>query len=130
MNSISLVQLLWVGAGGFVGSILRFTLTIAVQRSVPFSGFPYGTLSVNLLGCLAIGLLGGLVESRQLLNPELRLFLFIGVLGGFTTYSTFAFEGFEMLREGVLLSALASIALHVLVGFSAVWLGYHLTSSS
>ena len=119
-----------MGAGGFVGSILRFTLTIVVQRSVPLSSFPYGTLCVNLLGCLTIGLLGGLVESRQLLNPELRLFLFIGVLGGFTTYSTFAFEGFEMLREGALVSALASIALHVLVGFPAVWLGYHLTSSS
>jgi CrcB protein len=99
-----------------------------VHRLVPFSGFPYGTLVVNIAGCIGIGLLSGLAESRQIIGPEVRLFLFLGLLGGFTTFSTFAYEGIEMLRSGELAKALASVLLHVVVGFFAVWLGHALTS--
>lgn len=79
------MQILLVGAGGFIGSALRYTVSGLVHRVIPFAGFPYGTLVVNLLGCLAIGLLAGLAESRQVIGPELRVFLFLGLLGGFTT---------------------------------------------
>jgi hypothetical protein len=65
------MQILLVGAGGFIGSALRFTVSGLVHRAIPFSGFPYGTLVVNLVGCLAIGLLAGLAESRQVIGPEL-----------------------------------------------------------
>jgi len=111
-----------------VGSALRYTLSGLVHRMVPFSDFPYGTLVVNLVGCLAIGLLAGLTESRQVIGPELRIFLFLGLLGGFTTYSTFAYEGVELLQHGEFAKVLASVMAHVLVGFLAVWFGHAITS--
>ncbi len=117
-----------VGAGGFIGSALRFAISGVVHRVAGFSGFPYGTLVVNLIGCLAIGLLAGLAESRQVIGPELRVFLLIGVLGGFTTFSTFAYEGFELFRDGEFAKLLASATVHVVVGLFAVWIGHSVTS--
>jgi len=122
------MQILLVGAGGFIGSALRFTVSGLVHRAVSFSGFPYGTLVVNLVGCLAIGALAGLAESRQVIGPELRVFLFLGLLGGFTTFSTFAYEGFELFRDGEFVKVFASVIIHVLVGFTAVWVGHAITS--
>jgi len=124
----TLMQILLVGAGGFVGSALRYTVSGLVHRAIPFAGFPYGTLVVNLVGCLAIGLLTGLAESRQVIGPELRMFLFLGLLGGFTTFSTFAYEGVQLIHHGEFAKVLASVMLHVLVGFLAVWLGHAITS--
>ena len=124
----TLMQILLVGAGGFVGSVLRYTISGLVHRAIPFSGFPYGTLVVNLVGCLAIGLLTGLAESRQVIGPELRTFLLMGLLGGFTTFSTFAYEGVELIHHGEFAKVLASVMVHVLVGFLAVWFGHAITS--
>ena len=84
----TLINAAEVGSGGFLGALARYGLSGLVQRQLPLSTFPYGTLSVNLLGCFAIGILAGLAESRQLLGPELRTFALIGILGGFTTFST------------------------------------------
>ena len=123
MTSYGLPQLLWVGLGGFLGSICRFIMVGAFNRFSPAFGFPLGTLSVNILGCFLIGLLHGLAETRSILGPDIRVFLFIGVLGGFTTYSTFGFESLALLKDGALLRAFASIILHVLLGLSAVWIG-------
>lgn len=123
------MQVLLVGAGGFVGSALRYTVSGLVHRLIPFSGFPYGTLVVNLAGCLAIGLLAGLSESRQVIGPELRIFLFLGLLGGFTTFSTFAYEGVELIHHGEFTKVLTSVMVHVLVGFLAVWFGHAITST-
>lgn len=123
------MQVLLVGAGGFVGSALRYTVSGLVHRLIPFSGFPYGTLVVNLAGCLAIGLLAGLSESRQVIGPELRIFLFLGLLGGFTTFSTFAYEGVELIHHGEFAKVLTSVMVHVLVGFLAVWFGHAITST-
>jgi len=122
------MQIFLVGAGGFVGSALRYTVSGLVHRAIPFTGFPYGTLVVNLVGCLAIGLLAGLAESRQVIGPELRIFLFLGLLGGFTTFSTFAYEGVELFRDGEFARVFASVMVHVLVGFTAVWFGHAITS--
>ncbi len=72
---------LWVGAGGFIGSSLRFLVSGWVQRLFSFGTFPWGTLAVNGLGCLALGFLGGLADSRQMFGPAQRAFMFIGVLG-------------------------------------------------
>lgn len=120
----ALRSVLLVGAGGFVGSIGRYLVGGWVHRAVPFAGFPYGTLVVNVLGCLAIGLAGGMAESRQLFGPDLRVFLLIGVLGGFTTFSSFAFESLALARDAELARAFANVAAQVVLGLAAAWLGY------
>jgi len=122
----TLHQVALVGLGGFIGSVLRYGVSGFAQRWDPVASFPYGTLTVNALGCFAIGALAGLTESRQLFGPELRLFVFIGVLGGFTTFSTFGYETHALLREGDHLkagaNALGSLALCLIL----VWLGHAL----
>ena len=129
MGSGAAQQILLVGAGGFLGSVLRYGLSGLVYR-LPFAAFPFGTLAVSLLGCLAIGLLAGLAESRQLIGPDMRLFLFVGLLGGFTTFSTFGYETFALLRDGEHLRVAASVLVHLLVGVGAVWFGFALASQA
>lgn len=118
-----------VGSGGFLGALARYGLGGLVQRQLPLSDFPYGTLAVNLLGCALIGALAGLAESRQLFGPELRMFALIGILGGFTTFSTFGYETFVMIRDQSYLRATANVGLHIVAGLSLVWFGYALTTS-
>ena len=107
--------------------MLRYGLGGLVHRILPRATFPFGTLSVNLIGCLLIGIVGGMAESRQMFGPELRVFMLVGLLGGFTTYSTFGYETFAMLRDGEALRASANLLVHVLLGLAAVWLGYTLS---
>jgi fluoride exporter len=80
-------------------------------------------LAVNVLGCLVIGLLGGIAEQRRIFAPEFRLFVFIGILGGFTTFSAFADETAYLVHSGHGAAALLNIALQVMVALFAVWLG-------
>jgi CrcB protein len=120
---------LLVGMGGFIGAVLRHGLSGLVHRGISLSAFPYGTLVVNLLGCFAIGAFAGLVESRQLFGPDFRKFALIGLLGGFTTYSTFGYETFAMLRDTEYLRAAANVGVHVVLGLTLVWAGYGLTMS-
>ena len=120
-----LSQSLWVGAGGFIGAGLRFLVSGWVYQLVPNAGFPWGTLVVNVLGCLFLGLLGGLAEFRGVLSATTRLFLFMGVLGGFTTFSTLAFETVVLADGAQMLRATANIAAHIVLGLGAAWLGYH-----
>ncbi|GJL61128.1 MAG: putative fluoride ion transporter CrcB [Nitrospirales bacterium] len=123
MMPYGLSQLLWVGLGGFLGSVGRFVISGFFNRLSPVLAFPIGTLAVNILGCFLIGLLHGLAESRNMLGTDTRIFLFIGVLGGFTTYSTFGFESLALLKDGAMLKASTNIIIHVFVGLAAVWLG-------
>ena len=116
-------RMLWVGFGGFVGAILRYLITGWVQRWAKSVTFPHGTLAVNLMGCFIIGLLSQLLESRSAFGVEARLFIFIGLLGAFTTFSTFGNETLNLLREGDTLLALSNIAIHVVLGLGMVWLG-------
>lgn len=120
-------ELLLVGGGGLLGSLSRFYLSGWVHRWSGVSGFPLGTLAVNLVGCLAIGLAAGLAESRQLLSAEMRLFLMLGFLGGFTTFSTFGWESFALLRGGEALRAFVNLGLHLVGGLAAVWAGVALS---
>ena len=122
----ALLNIIFVGVGGFFGSIGRYMLAGAVYQIFPNLYFPIGTLAVNILGCFLIGLLTGLAEVRNLLSPEMRVFLLIGLLGGFTTFSTFGFETFALLRDGNFLSALANVLIQVVIGISAVWLGFNI----
>ncbi len=119
-----MLRLLLIGAGGCIGSICRYGLAGAVQRLSPEAIFPWGTVAVNLLGCLCIGGLAGLADTRHLFSPESRAFLFIGVLGGFTTFSTFGLETFNLLHDGDLPRALGNALLQVTLGLFCVWLGY------
>jgi CrcB protein len=107
-----------------VGASLRFLMSGLVQRLDPMGTFPYGTMSVNVIGCFVIGVLGGLAESRQALGPNVRLFVILGVLGGFTTFSTFAFESLNLLRDGESFRAGANIIGSVVACLVSVWLGY------
>jgi CrcB protein len=125
----ALINAAVVGSGGFLGALARYGLSGLVHRQMPLATFPYGTLGVNLLGCLLIGLIAGLAESRQLFGPEIRLFALIGVLGGFTTFSTFAYETFAMIRDDEYLRATVNAGVHVILGLALVWLGYALTTS-
>jgi fluoride exporter len=123
MIPFGLSQLLWVGLGGFLGSVGRFVISGLFNRLSPALAFPVGTLAVNVLGCFLLGLLHGLAESRNMLGTDIRIFLFIGVLGGFTTYSTFGFESLALLKDGAMLKAFSNIIIHIFVGLAAVWLG-------
>jgi fluoride exporter len=117
------MQLVLVAVGGAIGAVARYLLGGAVHRLMP-GFFPYGTFVVNLVGCLVFGLLVGLGESRFVIGPATRAFALIGVLGGFTTFSSFTFESFELLRGGQALSAATNVAGQVILGFVALWAGY------
>jgi CrcB protein len=120
-------EILLVGTGGFLGSVARYATGGLVYRFVRTPLLPWGTLTVNVLGCLAIGLCSGLAESRQLFSPDVRLFLFIGVFGGFTTFSTFGYETFALARDGETMLTAANILLQLVLGLGAVWAGHALS---
>jgi CrcB protein len=122
--NMSLVNLALVALGGAVGSALRFVISGATHRLLPGVLFPFGTLVVNVAGCLAIGWLGGLAEVRQSFAPELRLLVLVGVLGGFTTFSTFAFETLALARDASFLRAGLNVGAEVILCLAAAWLGY------
>lgn len=124
MSGTYLGQILLVGTGGFIGSALRFVLSNWAQRSALISGFPLGTLVVNLSGCLLIGVVIGLAEHRHVLEPGQRLFLAVGILGGFTTFSTFAIETVSLLQEAEVGKAVFNVLAQVTLGCAAALLGY------
>jgi len=95
-----------------------------VQRLDPLGTFPYGTLAVNVAGCLAIGALAGIADARQALGSGARLVLIIGVLGGFTTFSSFAYETLALARDGESLRAGVNVLASVACCLVSVWLGY------
>jgi CrcB protein len=116
-------QFIAVGIGGCLGAIARYWLAGLVQR-YSSGEFPFGTLAVNVLGCLILGYVIGLVEYRQLFGPSVRLFLTVGVLGGFTTFSTFGYETFALLRDSQHWLALANVAANTVTGVVAVMVGW------
>jgi CrcB protein len=118
-----MTNILLVGVGGFIGSVLRYLLGGYVQQSMKRLDFPYGTLAVNLIGCFVIGLLAQYGESRGAFSNESRAFIFIGILGGFTTFSSFGNETINLVRESFLTNALLNIGANVILGLLAVWLG-------
>ncbi len=116
--------IIWVGTGGFLGSVLRYLVSGAVQQLSGSLNFPYGTLAVNVIGCLLIGFLSQLVEMRGVLNTEARLLILTGVLGGFTTFSTWSNETMNLLRGGQTGLALVNVGGSIVLGLFAVWVGY------
>ena len=116
-------RVLWVGLGGFIGTVLRFAAVTWVHRMKAGWSFPLETLLVNVTGCLVIGFLASWGESREVLTESARVFLFIGVLGGFTTFSAFGHETFHLMRGAQWLEAVASVTLQLVLGIGAVGLG-------
>jgi fluoride exporter len=118
-----MTNILLVGFGGFIGSVLRYFASGYVQQSTKSIDFPYGTLVVNVVGCFIIGFLAQLAEDRGVFTSESRLFVFTGFLGGFTTFSSFGNETLNLARDSQMLNAFANVGANVILGLFAVWLG-------
>lgn len=119
-------NIILVAVGGAFGSVARYLLSRAVQGSV-LSAFPFGTLTVNLLGCFAIGFLCALAGTGAGVGQGMRLVLVAGFCGGFTTFSTFMNESLSLMHDGNVLMAAAYVGVSVALGLAAVYLGMQLT---
>ena len=116
-------KIIWVGVGSFIGGVLRYGLGSWVHRVLDGPRFPFGTLAVNVIGCFTIGLLTRLTGAWTISQSEIRLFVFVGVLGGFTTFSAFALETFALARDAQHGAAFINIGLQLALGLLAVWFG-------
>lgn len=116
---------LYIAAGGALGSIGRYWMAGIIDTRFN-TVFPYGTVAVNILGCFIIGLLAGM----QGLSANLRLFLMVGICGGFTTFSAFSLQTLTLMREGLLLRAGSNILLSVMLCLIATWAGLALMQRS
>ena len=116
-----------IGLGGALGAVLRYGVSAVVQGMGGL--FPLGTLAVNVLGCGCIGVLGGYFAGPHMTSEHLRLAVLVGVLGAFTTFSTFGWETVQLLGDGELGAAAVNIAANNLLGLVAVWLGYRVAVS-
>lgn len=120
----SLISLLSVGAGGFLGAVTRYVLALSVDNYIKPEVFPLGIFIVNIVGCLLIGILAAVFEIKGWMNVELRLFIFVGFLGGFTTFSTFINDSFMLGKQGEMMAALLNLGGQVMLGLVCVWIGY------
>jgi fluoride exporter len=120
---VNVALVVYVALGGALGSVARFLLSAAVHRYTG-AGFPYGTFTVNIIGCAAFGLIIGFAEHRIDLTPAVRAFFLVGVLGGFTTFSAFTFDTLELLRTAAFLRATFNVLGQITIGLAALWLGY------
>jgi len=121
------VNILLIAIGGAVGSVCRYLLSSAVLRTLG-TLFPAGTFVVNVLGCLAFGAIAGAAQERVSLSPEMRALLLAGLLGGFTTFSSFMNESFVLAREGQFLWAGLNLGGQVVAGFIAFWIAFSIAS--
>jgi CrcB protein len=119
-----LKSILLVALGGALGSVVRYKLSGYVFHHTVNWQFPIGTFVVNVLGCFVIGILAGFAVKEDFFSAETRVFLFTGIMGGFTTFSAFGLETFYLLRRGELLAAGSNIVLSVIVGLIALWIGF------
>ena len=116
--------ILLVALGGAIGSVTRYKLSGFIINHTAEWRFPAGTFAVNVLGCLAAGILAGVIEKHDIFTPYTRLLLFSGFLGGFTTFSAFGLETMFLIRRGEILVAGANVALSVIAGLAALWIGF------
>jgi CrcB protein len=115
-------EIIAIAIGGAVGSVLRYGVSTGVY-SVLGRGFPYGTLVVNVLGSLAMGMLFVLLVERVSDNAVLRAGILIGVLGGFTTFSSFSIETFNLIEQGAVFKAVTNMTVSLFVCIAATWIG-------
>jgi CrcB protein len=117
-----LLKYLFVGIGGFVGSVARFWVGSYIGGKMG-ARFPYGTFVVNISGSFLIGLILTLMAEKTDWNPDLRYLIPIGLIGGYTTFSAFEYETFRLFQDGQLLTAALNVTLSVVIGFAGVWAG-------
>ncbi len=120
---LGLKQIVIVALGGAVGSVARYKLGGFALHHTPGWNFPVSTFSVNVIGCFTIGLLAALAEHHDLFSPSVRLLLFTGFLGGFTTFSAFGYESVFLLRRGLFSVAAGYVLVSVFCGLGAVFAG-------
>lgn len=120
-------NIILVGLGGFIGAASRYKMGLIIVHLALVEKFPLSTCIINILGCFLIGLISGFVEKTQLITPEVRLLLMTGVLGGFTTFSTFGLETFSLIRRNNFQFAFLYVGVSVGAGIFAVWLGLYLS---
>lgn len=120
------MTVLWIGLGAGVGGVARYGLSRWLQGLVE-TRMPVGTMAVNVVGCFLIGLLASLLTESTLVRPEHRLAILVGLLGGFTTFSSYAWETLGLGRGGFPVAALGHVALSNGLGLLAVWLGWRLS---
>ena len=121
-------NIILIGSGGFIGSVARYFVS-RLNLTISLFAIPIGTLTVNMLGSFLIGLLTGLSQKGDLLTSEWRLFLMVGICGGFTTFSTFTGENLMLLHNGQIASLFLYTGLSIFLGFAAVYFGYALTNT-
>lgn len=117
-----MLKYIFIGTGGFLGSVLRYWTSINAYK-IFGEKFPYGTFIVNVVGCLLIGFVAEISENRFLISPEIRSFIMIGFLGGYTTFSTFGYETFMLLQDKDYFTALSNVLLSVILCVTFVWFG-------
>ncbi len=122
-----LTKILLVGLGGFVGASLRYISGLVVGRFTSETPFPYETFVVNMIGCLLIGLLAGLADTRDLFSETSRIFIFTGILGAFTTFSTFSHDTVGLFQNGHSYHALINLGVQIFLGLITVWGGLQLS---
>lgn len=123
-----MIRVLMVGFGGFIGTLARYWLSGVVVKRYGET-FPLGTLLVNLAGCLLVGFLFHVFYERALTSPTLRTAIFIGLLGGFTTFSAYGLQTFTLIRDGEIGFALLNVAASNVLGLILVWLGFMLAKA-
>ncbi|MDX9845961.1 MAG: fluoride efflux transporter CrcB [Tenuifilaceae bacterium] len=124
--NIMLRLILIVGTGGFIGTVGRFLLSRVIHANT-LTSFPLGTFTVNIIGCLLIGIIYGISGKSNIISPDLRLFLTVGVCGGFTSFSTFSSENIFLLRDGNFMLFALYTSLSVFLCLVAVYLGNLIT---
>lgn len=117
------MNVLLVAIGGAIGASARYLLGGLVHEFTR-ADFPYGTFVVNMVGCMLFGAVAGVADERFVVGPATRTFLLIGVLGGFTTFSSYTFETFGLLRDEEYLRALVNAGGQVVIGLLGLWVGY------
>ncbi len=124
-----MIRYIAVLAGGALGTGLRYSISSLIYSAIKEPVFPYANLVINVSGSFLIGLLAELFETRLLVPPTIRIAVFTGLLGGYTTFSSFSFETYALLRDGQLLRGTLNASASVLLGLAAVWLGVRIAQT-